>query len=273
MTARRRAATDPSVHQQVLDESYVVVDLLDRSEVDAIREALRAFDLDTDHEFFASPYHAHGPSARTFDLAVKRLVAKPIDAVAPQHTAFMVAVTSKGKRRGAAIKFHHDWTYTDERVDRPIFFWCPLVDTSPRNGGLAVVPGSHRWTSGIRPSRAVEATEHLQDRFAPLAVDLEVRAGQAVAFDPALLHGSGPNPTSRGRPAVTVACVREGAQLLHFHEDADGNLHGARVNDAFFTEHPYRTAPTGYPPFAPWTVAVTEQDFVSALDGVAVSPS
>src|SRR6185436_576497 len=105
------------------------------------------------------------------------------------------------------------WTYTDERRARPVFFWCPLVDAGPENGGLAVVPGSHRWLTGIRPSRSVEATEAVRDEIAALAVDLTLRAGQAVAFDPALLHGSGPNPTDEPRPAFTVAVVPRGEPL------------------------------------------------------------
>lgn len=242
-----------------------MVDLAGPAERAAIGTLIDAFGLEERHGFFASPAHAHGPEARAFDQGVKAVLAPRLAELLPETEPFMAGVTSKGRYDGDPIRFHHDWTYTDERRSRPVFFWCPLVDAGPENGGLALVPGSHRWVTGIRPSRGVEPAEALQAAIAPLAVDLTVRAGQAVAFDPAVLHGSGPNPTPGPRPAFTVAVARRGEPLLHFHLDDDGRLSGAVVDESFFTTHPYRTPPDGYPPFAPWTTAVAETDLRRAL--------
>lgn len=246
-------------------DGFAVIDVFDRRQVRAIRRALRRFDLAADHGFFASPAHAPGPLARSFQDVVTDIARPALVRVVPGYVPFMVAVTSKGRRRGDAVKFHHDWTYTDERTARPIFLWCPLVDTDAGNGGLSVVPGSHRWTSGIRPSRKLEATESFQEELAARSVPLAVPAGAAIAFDPGLLHGSGPNPTRRARPAITIASAPQGVPLLHFHESVDGSLRGTEVDDRFFTLHPYGTAPPEGAPREPWDRAVSAEDFAAAL--------
>jgi hypothetical protein len=265
----RRARHEPVDLQALQRDGYATATVFGPRDVRAIRAALADFDLPDDHGFFASPAFAPGTTARAFDLQVREIVAPALDALLPGYRPFMVAATTKGRRSSTPIKFHQDWTYTDERQHRPIFLWCPLVDVDEGNGALRVVPGSNRWTSAIRPSRRLEVTERHQDQLDRLARTLILRAGQAVVFDPATLHGSGPNPTDAERPAVTIAVAPAGAELVHFHECDDGSLVGAVVDDRFFTMHPYGTAPTGYPALAAWDRAVSDDDLAAALAGTA----
>jgi hypothetical protein len=247
------------------DGYCVVDDLLSRSDVRRIRRWLRRFHLPADHDFFASPAHAPGPVAEGFDRDVKRLVSPRLAQLVPGYRPFMVAVTSKGRHSAMPIKFHQDWTYTDERSARPLFIWCPLVDVDQSNGALQVVAGSHRWTSGIRPSRRIEVTEAVQDQLRDLARPAPMRAGQGLAFDPAICHGSPPNPTRRPRPAITIALAPAGAPLVHFHLSEDGHLSGHEVDDRFFTTNPYGTEPVGRPTVAPWDRPVTVEDLDAGM--------
>ncbi|HWJ64783.1 MAG TPA: phytanoyl-CoA dioxygenase family protein [Acidimicrobiales bacterium] len=248
------------------DDGYAVIDgALSRRSVRRIASMLRRFDVPDDHGFFASPVHAHGDVAAGFDRDVKRLAQRRWRRVVPGHRPFMVAVTSKGARSTTPIKYHQDWTYTDEREHRPVFLWCPLVDVGEDTGALRVVPGSHRWTSAIRPSRHIEVTEAFQDELDRRSVPVPLRAGQALAFDPALCHGSKANQGDSRRPAITVAFAPTGAQLVHFHLDGDGLLSGYEVDDAFFTTNPYGTAPEGRTEVAPWDRPLGAVDFEAVL--------
>ena len=266
----RSRRTQPAIDLRAIDrEGYTTATVLRPRDVRAVRAGLGDFGLADDHGFFASPAFAPGETARAFDLLVRSIVAPVLGELLPGYQPFMVAATTKGRRSTTPIKFHQDWTYTDERQHRPIFLWCPLIDVDEGNGALRVVPGSNRWTSAIRPSRRLEVTEEHQEALGRRARTLPLKAGQAVVFDPATLHGSGPNPTDAERPAVTIAVAPTGAELVHFHEDDDGNLVGATVDDRFFTMHPYGTAPTGYPALAAWDRAVSTDDLAAALAGPA----
>jgi hypothetical protein len=249
----------------VAEAGWSVVDLLDETAVETARRLVDASDLDPDHGFFASPAMAWGPVARDLDERIKALVAPHAARVLPGRRPFMAAITSKGAGSTEVIPFHQDWTYTDERLARVTFLWCPLVDTDEGNGTLRVVPGSHRWSDDIRPSRGQEASLGLEAELAARSVAVPLRAGQALAFDPATFHGSGPNRTGRPRPALTIAFVEDGVQLLHFHESPGGEVGGFLVDDRFFTENAYRTRPEGYPTVAPHAPVLTEQTLAAAM--------
>lgn len=251
---------------------YQVIPFLDDVGIATMRSSVvDAFGLADDHDFFASPAHAHDGAARRFHLAALATVRRHLDALDPDLEPFMIAATTKGHTNGGPVRYHQDWTYTDERVVRPVFLWCPLVDVDDDNGALRVIPGSQTWTDHIRPSRSEIASEHIQDDLGPAGIVVPMRAGDALLFDPALLHGSGPNRSDQPRPAFTVAAAPRGAALLHFHEREDGALVGAEVDDAFFTEHEYGCEPEGYQPVAPWTRAVTTDDLLRGLRRVRAS--
>ena len=251
---------------EVSRSGWTVVDLLDSAEVRTATEVWHGLGLESEHEFFATPAMAWGDAAQAVDRKLRELISPAAKRVLPNFRAFFGATTSKGARSTTVIPFHQDWTYTDERTTRAVFLWCPLVDVDGDNGALRVVPGSHQWSEAIRPSRITEASTGFQDELKAVSQLIPLRAGQALAFDPATFHGSGPNLTDSQRPALTLAFVEDGAQLVHFHERAHGELEGFQVDDAFFTQNPYRTRPCGYPAFKPDRRATTADDLRSALN-------
>lgn len=258
-----------SLADTVARDGFAVVDLLDDAGVARALEVVAGAALAPDHDFYASPALSWGPVAAAIDQQLKDIAAPTTRRLLPDHRAFLAGITSKGASSTRTIKFHQDWTYTDERRWRVVFLWCPLVDVDATNAALCVVPGSHRWSDHIRPSREQEATEHFQERLAERAVCIPLRAGQALAFDPAALHGSGTNHTDRPRPAFTMAYAPVDAPLVHFHLDPTGDLTGYAVDAAFFTEHPYRTRPSGYPAVTPHAPALTEATLADAIERTA----
>jgi len=110
------------------------------------------------------------------------------------------------------VAFHRDLDHV--RIDPPILAgcWIALTDADADNGGLCVVPGSHKRppemlaepalkfkssivTNRLRARDGREWTEQFRtDRYDRLAQDaivpLEVPAGGAVFFDGKLVHGS-----------------------------------------------------------------------------------
>ena len=89
--------------------------------------------------------------------------------------------------------------------------WVALDDAGPGNGGLRVVPGSHR--GGLLPHHRDDArlaTELFNVSLPPVAVDeraavdVVLRAGDVSAHHPALIHGSGPNRSARPRRALVA---------------------------------------------------------------------
>jgi 2-oxoglutarate-dependent dioxygenase len=116
---------------------------------------------------------------------------------------------------GGRFHFHQDNQYTrftDGLLG--INLWTALIDMSPENGCLEVVPRSHlRGTLDAVPSGDGDVHRRVptdpQD-FLPL----RMRAGDCVAFSRLTVHGSGPNRTGAPRFAYALQYHRDDAQAI-----------------------------------------------------------
>lgn len=252
----------------------VVLDDDQRRRLVALFDSL---DLPADHEFVATCNDLPREQATAVHDAVLDVVGPSLAREFPDLRPFLAGFISKGAATSGRTSFHQDLTYTDERTDRAVLLWIPLVDVTERSGALAVVPGSHRWTDGIRPAGADELpTEPLQDEFAATAVQLDLRAGEAAIYDAALVHGAGANRSTRVRPAVAIALAPVGAPLVHAHV-VDGAVVCHDLDDDHYRHHGVFDVPTGRPERAAWADAVTTAELrraaVAAVPTGSTAPS
>ena len=102
------------------------------------------------------------------------------------------------------ISFHQDNGYG--RLDPPtdVTVWVALHDTDEHNGCLSVIPGSHELGVAAHGQSDVNPYLRQTDADADRAVNLPMKAGEAVAFTGQTLHASGPNHTDHERVAMFV---------------------------------------------------------------------
>jgi len=118
------------------------------------------------------------------------------------HQQFLTKLPDRGEQR-SDIPLHQDNGYGRLEPMTDLTVWVAFVDTDERNGGLWIVPGSHRLgllehdRAGVNPLLREVASE-------TPAVALALGAGEAVAFSGLTLHGSGPNRSAEPRPALFV---------------------------------------------------------------------
>lgn len=232
----------------------VVLDDDQRRRLVALFDSL---DLPVDHEFVATCNDLPREQATAVHDEVLDIVGPSLAREFPDLRPFLAGFISKGPATSTPTSFHQDLTYTDERNDRAVLLWIPLIDVDEQSGALAVVPGSHRWADGIRPAGADELpTEPLQDELEAAAVQLDLRAGEAVIYDPALVHGAGANRSAQARPAVAIALAPADAVLVHAHV-LDGELVCHQLGDDHYRHHGVFDVPSGRPEIEAWTDAVT----------------
>ncbi len=227
------------------DDGYRVFDLPSADVLDALREVWASIDPDRPSAYFASNVHLGRSEAEAVDRRLREIVGPALGPLLGDVEPFLAAFISKGARDGDRVEYHQDWTYTREPDERATILWIPLVDVAASNGALTMVPGSHRWTDGVRADSPDAATRFVQDELGALGQLVPLRAGQAVAYDPALVHGSTPNTSTEERPVVAVAFAPRGAQLVHFHEGPDGVVEGFEIDERYFTAAQYRSRPEG----------------------------
>lgn len=143
-----------------------------------------------------------------------RISASVVQAVAPMAAALVSGyrVVSGGfmvkRPEGDVVKLHRHDAVLDEGRHPALLLWVPLRDTAPGSGCMVVVPGTHR-------SRTLTGTEIPPSEEPPEALEVPMRAGEALVMDHRLVHGSRPNRTGEERAAVSILLAPEGVPLWY----------------------------------------------------------
>jgi len=147
--------------------------------------------------------------------ALDRLVRAPhlLDLVeqllGPEISLFHCKLLMKAAREGTVTPWHQDYSYWTTGDNRPLMLNCMLQidDSTPENGCLQMVPGSHRAGLMEHRQEGQVFSRFLPGYFQPRAdaVPVPLRAGSAVFFGPLVVHGSDANRSAQDRRAVTIA--------------------------------------------------------------------
>ena len=168
--------------------------------------------------------------AGIFDNSMTRLVANPksmecLDAVGCTDKKFWSGYVLSKPAGGPPLYWHNDWQFWDDDVScepMPVmmFGMVYLVDTSPHNGCLRVVPESHRRSMPIWD--VVKGNNHLSaDREGfdhgvfsdEHGVDVPMKAGDLLLGDSRILHGTHPNDSDERRTCITIWYLSRFAEL------------------------------------------------------------
>ncbi len=126
---------------------------------------------------------------------------------------------AKPPRDGLPVDWHQDGRYFPLEPMETITAWLPLDDADESNGGLQVIPGSHRprrflahathddWGRARALPLGIEGTDEKRART------LSVKAGEVEYHDPYLVHGSGPNRSDRPRRAIQILYMTRRVRL------------------------------------------------------------
>jgi ectoine hydroxylase-related dioxygenase (phytanoyl-CoA dioxygenase family) len=149
---------------------------------------------------FVHPHrHTHLPVGRLARhwMLEPRIIERVTAMIGPALAAQSMFYFKPPTARGQAI--HQDNLFLQAYPETCIAAWIAIDDCDADNGGLQVVPGSHRYRL-ICPEEA-DTEESFTTAAIPLpddmaAVQIEMRAGDALFFHGSTAHGSGPNHTT-----------------------------------------------------------------------------
>lgn len=136
-----------------------------------------------------------------------------------QAVRYLPFTAVKNGGGGGMMHFHQDNNYTQhEPAVGSLNIWVALVDMTPENGCLQILPGSH--TEQHRSRTSDDGDSHRQVDVDPLqCVPIRMRAGDAVAFTRWTVHGSGPNHSPDPRVAYALQYHRDDVRWLDTETD------------------------------------------------------
>lgn len=145
------------------------------------------------------------------------------------------------KLPGKASEFaiHQDTTALDEFKYSPLSIWIPLWDVDEENGAMCVIPGTHRLFSPYRgisfPFPFKNVNGEVRDYLKPVPV----KAGEAVLFDPRILHNSLPNQSEKPRVALICGIFPSEARFrICFKENSKAAIEIYDQEDDFLLKYP-----------------------------------
>ncbi|MFP6660755.1 MAG: phytanoyl-CoA dioxygenase family protein [Myxococcota bacterium] len=139
------------------------------------------------------------------------VVGRMIDLLGPDVRFWWDQGINKAPGSGSFIPWHQDNGYQAGRAPEYVTLWLALDDSTLENGGLEVIPGSHRDGQRRHQMQGVHAV--VSDVDETRAIALDVRAGEVVIFSTLLLHRTVGNTTpDRQRRAWVLQYGRGDAQ-------------------------------------------------------------
>jgi len=139
--------------------------------------------------------------------AVAQLLGGPVKQARAHHNCVM----TKQPRFSSDTGWHQDARYWAFETPELVTSWLALGEEHPRNGGLRVLPGTHRLPL---PPERYDAQQFLRPEHpdnAPLlqrAVDVRLRAGDVLLFHARLFHAASRNLTQETKYSVVATYRR-----------------------------------------------------------------
>jgi non-heme Fe2+,alpha-ketoglutarate-dependent halogenase len=134
------------------------------------------------------------------------------DVLGPDLLCWNTSFFTKEARSPGFVSWHQDATYWGLSEPEVLTAWVAFTDSTPANGNMRVIPGSHRTQvphiDTFHPdnllSRGQEISVEVDEAR---AVDIVLRAGEMSLHHVLMVHGSGANPSDDRRVGFAIRYI------------------------------------------------------------------
>jgi non-heme Fe2+,alpha-ketoglutarate-dependent halogenase len=161
-----------------------------------------------------------------YELATHPRVLDAVEAVlGPDLLVHSASIFSKPPRSRSFVSWHQDGAYWDLSEPGVTSAWIALSPSTPENGCLRVVPGSH--TRRTLPFSESPAPDNLLASGAEIAVEVDESEARDIVLAPGemslhhvdIVHGSNPNGSDVKRVGFAVRYIAPGVSQRLAHHD------------------------------------------------------
>lgn len=223
------------------ERGLTVQPFLSPTQLDALRAIYQEHHQleDKDGGMFYSVYSQDLAYRQRVDDAIRAVLKPTLDAWFTGYKNVVNSFVVKLPGKASEFDIHQDTTALDEFQFSPLSVWIPLWDVTEENGAMCMVPETQGLFSPYRgisfPFPFAGAKEEVRAYLEPVPV----RAGEAVLFDPRLLHNSLPNKSDRPRVALICGIFPEAAAFnICFKEAPGAEIEIYEQADDFLIKYP-----------------------------------
>lgn len=202
-----------------LDElGFATFNVFDDAEIEALRMLYeKHFAQKEITALYAS--HNSNPVEKSLIInnAIRKIVGGKLQQVFPDYDYFIGHFMVKGAYTEKEFALHQDWNIVDESKYKSYQIWIPLQITYPANGGLFVLPGSHKFFENYRSGSYGIPVVGFEEKLESVVTNILTPPGNVIVYQNGLFHASHPNKTAKDRIAVIVSFVQKNAPTYYFH--------------------------------------------------------
>lgn len=224
----RQLFADLTLQDLFLLAGYVQVPMLSAEEVSYLFAEMRK--LRPDDNFNPQPDQKYQPSdhcsfldknvdykRQAFDL-IEEVFDPHLKRYMPNFEIVSANFYVKPPHSGV-FTIHQNWPLLPLE-DTTVTLWCPLQDVDVHNGGIHVVPSSHKILPHVEgvlcPPYFKDFQEALIEKYLQ---PIPMHAGEGLIFDDGLIHWSPVNDAEEATIAVQILCVPSDATpIVHFFD-------------------------------------------------------
>jgi ectoine hydroxylase-related dioxygenase (phytanoyl-CoA dioxygenase family) len=152
----------------------------------------------------------HKASRRYYDLCRTPAILDYVeDLIGPDFYQWGGQFFAKFPGDGSVVPWHQDAQYWPLTPQKTVTVWLAVFDTDQSNAAMKIVRGSHK--RGMLPHHVNDAPPLALEQEVDASlidpaevVTIDLRAGEISLHDDGLLHGSGPNTSTRMRAGITM---------------------------------------------------------------------
>lgn len=219
-------AREAAANEQLAQQGYTIFPLLQKKELDKLSDLYFEFQKEAPAYFYSSSHSSdHGFRRRTSDF-IKDTLAPLLPQHLKNYKLLGGAYVVKPPHGKGLLQPHQDWNLVDESQFRSYNIWIPLVDVRPENGAVFALNGSHSKLSTYRGPGIASVFKNVEALAWQHMQPLNMKAGEALLYDHALLHGSPANQSDTIRLGIVAGIIPEQADMqLHFAGNGAIDVH------------------------------------------------
>lgn len=236
-----------TLQRQFERDGFIIVPFLTGEEVAALKKIY-------DDNFANLPIKGLHPthSRNGYDLSVKisdlisAVFKNPCDHLLHRYQFFLSHFMVKSNVDSREFELHQDWSIVQEEKYPVAQIWCPLVDTYPENGGMFVLPKSHRYFSNKRSGSLFRFHIAVSPLTEKHIIKLRLPAGHALLYHNRLIHGSFPNQSQHLRIVAMSNVSLQGTPYVYYQKNGN-RLDMYQINRDVFMSNLNRFEKGGLP--------------------------
>lgn len=226
---------DETQNRVLAEKGYAVFPFLKPEAVEQLASYYLEFQKEEPSHFYSSTHSADMSFRKKTSDFIQAILSPLVSGVLQDYKLLGGAYVVKPAHGKGILQPHQDWNLVDENKSRSYNFWIPLVDVDVRNGAVFVLTGSHAKLKTHRgpgiPSVFKDVEQHIWQKLEPLPM----KAGEALFYDHALLHGSPANTSDRVRIGIVCGVIPQGS-AMQIHALQDGKIETFACDESFFLE-------------------------------------